>query len=310
MDEQALVTMLCGVELQTPLILASGVAGQNLDWFSEAARAGAGALVTKSASLAPREGHADPTVVEWEHGMINAVGLRNSGAAAIAQEIVALRSRLGAATVPVIASIFAETVSGFAAVTRALALAHPDLIEVNISCPNVESEFGRPFAAEAQSAAAVTRAVKDAASCPVIVKLSPNVADIVAIARAAVDAGADALCAINSVAGMVIDVASGRPVLSNRSGGVSGGAIRPIAVRAVYDITRALDVPVIGVGGVEHGRDVIEMLMAGATAVAVGTAVYIRGPAVFSDLLLEMVNCMDKHGYENLAALRGLAHRR
>ena len=308
MGEQGLAVSLCGLSLQTPLILASGVAGENREWLLEAARAGAGAIVTKSVSMEPREGHPEPTVVEWGHGLINAVGLRNSGAVAVSRDLVGLKEQLAKRGVPLIASIFADTVRGFADVARLIAGARPDMIEVNISCPNVEAEYGRPFATQARSAAAVTRAVKDAVYCPVIVKLSPNVTDIVAIARAVEQAGADAICAINSVTGMVLDLATGKPVLANKTGGVTGAAIRPIAVRCVWEISRAVKIPVIGLGGVEHGRDVVEMIMAGATAVGVGSAVYVRGPGVFSQILLELVDCMDEHGYGSLAEIRGLAH--
>jgi dihydroorotate dehydrogenase (NAD+) catalytic subunit len=309
-DEQSLAVSLCGRTLATPLILASGVAGENIDWLVDAARAGAGAVVSKSISVEPRAGHVEPTVIEWEHGLINAVGLRNSGAAVVAGQIAELKRRLARTGAPVIASVFAETVAGFAEVAGMIAGAAPDMIEVNISCPNVEAEFGRPFAADAASAAAVTRAVKGAVSVPVIVKLSPNVNDIAAIACAVEEAGADAICAINSLTGMVIDIASGRPALANRTGGVTGGAIRPLAVRCVYEITRAVKIPVIGLGGVERGRDIVELVMAGATAVGVGSAVYVRGPGVFSELLLQLVDCMDEHGYTSLDELRGLAHRR
>ncbi len=307
MDEQGLAVRLCGLTLPSPLILASGVAGENMQWLEGAARAGAGAVVTKSISMAPREGHPEPTVIEWGHGLINAVGLRNSGVVQARKDVSALRARLAPLGVPVIASIFAETVCGYAEVAAAMAEAQPDMIEVNISCPNVEAEYGRPFAADAGSAAAVTQAVKQAARCPVIVKLSPNVTDIVAIARAVEAAGADAICAINSLTGMVIDIATGRPSLANRTGGVTGAAIRPLAVRCVYEISRAVKVPVIGLGGVESGRDIVEMIMAGATAVGVGSAVYVRGPAVFSELLLQLVDCMDEHGYSSLDAIRGRA---
>lgn len=310
MDEQSLQVDLCGVTLPTPLVLASGVAGENWDWLVEAARAGAGAIVTKSISLEPREGHPEPTVIEWEHGLINAVGLRNSGAAVVSEGLLRLKPHLQRQGVPLIASIFAETVQGFAETAHAIAAARPDMIEVNISCPNVEAELGRPFAAEPESAAAVTRSVKDVAQCPVIVKLSPNVSDIVAIARAVEQAGADAICAINSLSGMVIDLASGKPVLANRTGGVTGAAIRPLAVRCVYEIVRAVKIPVIGLGGVTRGRDVVEMVMAGATAVGVGSAVYVRGPAVFSELLLQVVDCLAELGYESLDEVRGLAQRR
>ncbi len=309
MDEQTLVVTLCGRRLQTPLVLASGVAGENMQWLLDAARAGAGAVVTKSISLEAREGHPEPTVIEWGHGLINAVGLRNSGAPRVAQELAVLKQKLAALDVPLIASVFAETVRGYGDVTQAIAAAQPDMIEVNISCPNVEAEFGKPFAADPSSAAAVTRAVKDVARCPVIVKLSPNVTDIGAIARAVEEAGADAICAINSLTGMVIDLATGKPVLANRTGGVTGAAIRPIAVRCVYEIARAVKIPVIGLGGVEHGRDIVEMVMAGATAVGVGSAVYVRGPSVFSELLLQLVDCLDEHGYGSLDEIRGLTHR-
>lgn len=307
MDELGLAVDLCGFALQSPLVLASGVAGENMQWLENAARAGAGAVVTKSISMAPREGHPEPTVIEWGHGLINAVGLRNSGVAQAKRDVAALRRKLAPLGVPVIASIFAETVHGYAEVAAAMAEAQPDMVEVNISCPNVEAEYGRPFAADAASAAAVTRAVKQAAGCPVIVKLSPNVTDIVAIARAVEDAGADAICAINSLTGMVIDIGTGKPALANRTGGVTGAAIRPLAVRCVYEISRAVKIPVIGLGGVESGRDVVEMVMAGATAVGVGSAVYVRGPAVFSELLLQLVDCMDEHGYRSLADIRGRA---
>ena len=310
MDEHALAVNLCGRILPSPLVLASGVAGENTNWLLDAARAGAGAIVTKSISMAPREGHPEPTVIEWGHGLINAVGLRNSGAMVARQNLAELGPRLSALGVPLIASIFAETVHGFGEVAEVIATANPDMIEVNISCPNVEAEYGRPFASDAESAAAVTRAVKDAVRCPVIVKLSPNVTDIVAIARAVEDGGADAICAINSVTGMVIDIATGAPVLANRTGGVTGPAIRPIAVRCVYEITAAVKIPVIGLGGVEHGRDVVQMIMAGATAVGVGSAVYVRGPSVFSEILLQLVDCLDEHGYRSLDEIRGIAHRR
>jgi dihydroorotate dehydrogenase (NAD+) catalytic subunit len=308
-DESALAVSLCGLTLPTPLLLASGVAGENWDWLVEAARAGAGAIVTKSISAAPREGHPEPTVLEWEHGLINAVGLRNSGVDAVSESLLTLKPRLAALGVPLIASIFAETVHGFGEVAAGLASVQPDMIEVNISCPNVEAEYGKPFAADAASAAAVTRAVKEVARCPVIVKLSPNVSDIVSIAHAVEDAGADAICAINTMTGMVIDIATGKPVLANRTGGVSGAAIRPIAVRCVYEIARSVKIPVIGLGGVQHGRDVVEMIMAGAMAAGVGSAVYVRGPSVFSELLLQLVDCMDEHGYETLDEIRGLTQR-
>ena len=300
---------LCGVRLSNPLVLASGILGTSAELLHRVARCGAGAVTSKSCGPTPREGHPNPTVLDWGHGLINAVGLSNPGAD---EEVPILRdakARLIPLGVPLIASIFAETVEGFAEVARKVAEAKPDFIEVNISCPNVEAEFGRPFAADPRDAAAVTAAVRRAVSLPVIVKLSPNVADIAAIARAVEAEGADAIAAINSLGpGMVIDLDSGRPILANRAGGVSGPAIRPIAVRCVYDISRAVRIPVIGIGGVTGGRDAAEMIMAGATAVGVGTAVYYRGPEVFGHIRDELAAFMGTHGYSSVLQMRGVAH--
>jgi dihydroorotate dehydrogenase (NAD+) catalytic subunit len=300
---------LCGVRLHTPLVLASGILGTSVELLQRVAQCGAGAVTSKSCSPAPRAGHPNPTVLDWGHGLINAVGLSNPGADEEAPILRNAKARLAPLGVPLIASIFAETVEGFAKVARTVAEAQPDFIEVNISCPNVEAEFGRPFAADPRAAAAVTATVRKAVSLPIIVKLSPNVADIAAIARAVESEGADAIAAVNTLGpGMVIDLDAGKPILANRVGGVSGPAIRPIAVRCVYDVSRAVRVPVIGMGGVTCGRDAVEMIMAGATAVGVGTAVYYRGPEVFGQIRDELREFMGTHGYSSIAQMRGLAH--
>ena len=196
---------------------------------------------------------------------------------------------------------------------RIVAQARPDFIEVNISCPNVGSEFGEPFAANPQSAAEVTAFVVEAAAphaIPVIVKLAPNVPSIGRIARAVVEAGADALCAVNTMPGLIIDAESGQTVLANRSGGLSGPALKPIALKAVYDARRACpDIPIIGTGGVSSGQDAIEMLMAGATAVGVGSAIYYRGGDTLSLIRDEMLAWMAAHHITSLDDIRGLAHR-
>jgi len=211
--------------------------------------------------------------------------------------------------VPIIASIFGSTVEEFATVARTLNAANPDFIEVNISCPNVEAEMGRPFATDPEAAAQVTAAVKGATRLPVIVKLSPNVTDIASIARAVEEAGADAISAINTVSGMVIDVYSGMPILANRTGGISGPAIKPIALRCVYEITQAVRIPVIGIGGITSGRDALEMIMAGATAVGIGSAIYYRGVEAFGEILKEMQGLMRELGYHKIEEVRGIAHR-
>lgn len=300
---------LCGIPLRNPLVLASGILGTSAELLERVARCGAGAVTSKSCGPTPRAGHPNPTVLAWGHGLINAVGLSNPGADEEARILRDAKARLAPLGVPLIASIFAETVQGFGEVARKVAEAAPDFIEVNISCPNVEAEFGRPFAADARDAAAVTAVVRRAVSLPVIVKLSPNVPDIAAIARAVESEGADAISAINTLGpGMVIDTDSGKPILANRTGGVSGPAIRPIAVRCVYDVSRAVRVPVIGIGGVACGRDAAEMIMAGATAVGIGTAVYDRGPEVFAAIAEELLAFMATHGYTAVSQMRGLAH--
>jgi dihydroorotate dehydrogenase (NAD+) catalytic subunit len=306
-----LTTSLCGLTFSNPLVLASGILGTEAALLERVARCGAGGVTSKSCGPAPRSGHPNPTVLDWGPGLINAVGLANPGVEAEVAILREAKARLGPLGVPLIASIFAETVEGFGDVAHKVGGAEPDLIEVNISCPNVAAEFGRPFALDAQSAAAVTRRVKAAAPAPIpiAVKLSPNTPDLVPIARAVVEAGADALTAVNTVGpGMVIDLDSGGPILANRVGGVSGPAIRPIAVRCVYDLARAVDVPIIGTGGVCSGRDALEMILAGATLVGVGSAVYGRGPEVFAAIRKEMVDWMAAHGVQDLDEIRGKAH--
>jgi len=303
-----LAVEICGVKLSNPTVLASGIVGLSGGLLVRAARSGAGAVTTKSCGLEPRQGYPNPAVLDWGGGLINAVGLSNPGVEAMREEIAWAKARLAPLGVPVIASIFAETVQGFGIVAREVSQAQPDLIEVNISCPNVEAEFGEMFAAQPESASQVTRAVKANAAIPVIVKLSPNVPDIAAIACAVEAAGADAISAVNTFGpGMVIDLETGRPVLANRVGGVSGPAIRPIAIRCVYEICAQVRIPVIGLGGVSTGRDLAEMVMAGASAVGIGSAVHRRGLTVFREVCRELTDFMQEHGYKSLWDFRGMA---
>jgi dihydroorotate dehydrogenase (NAD+) catalytic subunit len=308
----SLAVRLCGVELANPLVLASGILGTQAELLVRMARAGAGAVTSKSCSLQPHAGHRNPTVLDWGGGLINAVGLSNPGVEAEIVELAAARGGLQSMGVPLIASVFAGVIGDFAEVARRMwEGARPDLLEVNVSCPNVEGELGRPFALDAASAAAATAAVRQAVPCPVIVKLSPNAPDLAGVARAVEDAGADAIAAVNTLGpGMLIDIRSGAPVLANRVGGVSGPAIHPIAVRCVYDICAAVRIPVIGIGGVTTGRDALEMILAGAAAVGIGSAVHYRGMDAFRLILHEMEALMEGCGYRNLDEMRGLAHDR
>ena len=292
---------LCGVQLPNPTVLTSGV-------MARVARAGAGGVTFKSCSLKPRPGYPNPTILDWGPGLINAVGLSNPGVEVMVEEIRAAKKNLAPLGVPVIASIFAETIYDFGTVARFISEAEPDLIEVNISCPNIDDRYRQMFAADPYVVAQVTRRVKQNTEIPILVKLSPNVTDVAKIARTAVDAGADGITAINSLGpGLILDVETCRPVLAHGTGGVSGPAMRPIAVRCVRDICRAVDVPVVAVGGVTSGRDVVEMILVGATAVGIGSAVHFRGLEVFREVRQELEDYMARHGYTDLEAFRGRA---
>jgi dihydroorotate dehydrogenase (NAD+) catalytic subunit len=303
-----LSTTLCGVRLPNPTVLASGVLGLSHEILIRVAEAGAGAVTTKSCSVKPRAGYHNPVVLDWGNGLINAVGLSNPGVEVMVEEIEAAKGRLGKLGVPIIASIFAETIYDFGTVARFVSEAKPDLIEVNISCPNIDDRYRQMFAADPYVAGQVTRQVKQNTDIPVLVKLSPNVSDVVAIARAVVEAGADGVTAVNSLGpGMVFDVETFRPVLAHGTGGISGPAMRPVAVRCVHDICKATDAPVLAMGGVATGRDVVEMTLVGASAVGIGTAAYHRGMDVFGQVVDELQQYMERRGFKRLADFRGKA---
>ncbi len=299
-------TELCGVRLANPTVLASGIMGVTGSSLCFAAANGAGAVTTKSIGIEKRKGHPAPIIVEWEKGLINAVGLSAPG---IESSLEELRHAVENSESPVIASIFAPTSNQFGEVAKAVSRAGPSLVEVNISCPNVESEFGKPFGADPKTAMEATKAAKKNSRCPVIVKLSPNVPNIKLIAQSVEKAGADAICAINTVGpGMLIDIKTAKPILANKCGGLSGPAIRPVAVRCIYDIYNAVKIPILGTGGVTYGRDAVELIMAGASAVGIGSAVHYRGIDVFKKVCNELKRFMDKEGYSSIEEFRGIAH--
>lgn len=305
-----LSTEICGVKLKNPTILASGILGISSELLVNVAQAGAGAVTSKSCGLLPRAGHPNPTVLEWKYGLVNAVGLSNPGVEEEVKELKKARIELKKLGVPLIASFFADKVDNFTLLAEKLSKAEPDFLEVNISCPNTESDLGRMFAAEAKTAAAVTRAVKKRTKIPLIVKLSPNVTDIKEIAKAVEAAGADAIAAINTVGpGMFINIESGKPILANKVGGLSGPAIRPIAIAKVFEICSVVKIPVIGIGGVTYGKDAVEMMMAGASAVEVGSAVYYRGIKVFEKINQEIKQFMKDHQLKKLSEFRGITHK-
>ncbi len=296
-----------GMNLSNPLVLASGVLGTSPSLMERAALSGAGAITSKSCGPEERSGHPNPVTVAWKFGVLNAIGLTNPGAHAEVSLLRETKARLAPLGVPLFASIFAPRLEDYGEVARIIAEAEPDLIEVNISCPNVASEFGTPFSASEESAAAVTRAVRKAVSLPISIKLAPNVPEINRIAQAVVAEGADAITAINTMPAMLIDATAAKPVLSNRTGGLSGPALKPIALRSVYEIAQAVSVPIIGTGGLSSGIDAAEMLMAGATLVGIGSAVINDGPSVFSRICTELATFMKDNGYAQLGDVRGKA---
>jgi dihydroorotate dehydrogenase (NAD+) catalytic subunit len=306
--EPGIKILLGNIKLNNPLVLASGVMGTSPKLLQRVALAGAGAVTAKSCGLRQREGHPNPVMLEWEHGLLNAIGLTNPGVEEEAVVLQLAKTHLAPLGVPLFASIFAGTVEEFGQVAAMIAQVKPDMIEVNISCPNVHDDFGLPFAADHKNAAAVTRVVRAAAGdIPIAIKLAPNVPDIGRIAKAVVDAGADVITAINTMPGMVIDADAVQPVLHNQSGGISGPALKPIALRCVAEVARSVDVPIIGTGGVLTGRDAVEMLMAGATGVGVGSALWYRGPEAFRLIKDEILTFMIEKGVRSIHDLIGKA---
>lgn len=301
-----LTTSLAGVRLENPTVLASGFLGVSSSSLIRVSESGAGAVTTKSIGLEERKGHPNPVVVEYSGGLLNAVGLSTPG---IDESVVELRKTLKNIKVPVIASIYGRKVSEYGRLSEIISKVKPHMIEANISCPNVEDEFGKPFATDPKVAGKVVKEIKSySGRIPLFVKLTPNVPDIKPIAKAVVDAGADGITAINTVGpGMAIDIRARKPVLSNKTGGLSGPAIKPVAVRCVYDITSVVDVPVIGVGGILSGEDAVELMMAGASAVGIGTGIMYRGMDVFRKVCGEVRDFMVEGGYSRLDEIIGKA---
>lgn len=300
-----LSTRLCGVRLENPTVLASGILGVTASSLARVARAGAGAVTMKSIGLEPRSGHDNPTMVEVSGGYLNAMGLPTPGVDESLKEMTQYRVL---SKVPIIASFYGADAEGFAEVAGRLD-GKADLLEANISCPNVGHEFGHPFAASPESAAEVVKRVKKAAKTPLLVKLSPNVPSIAEVARAVEKAGADGITAINTIGpGMVIDLKTRKPVLANRAGGLSGPAAKPVMVRCVYDIYEAVKIPILAVGGVTTGEDAAEAIMAGARAVGIGTGIKYRGIGIFDFVKRELRAFMEKEGFKKLKYMVGVAH--
>jgi dihydroorotate dehydrogenase (NAD+) catalytic subunit len=264
---------------------------------------GAGAIVTKSIGLKPREGYPNPTIVELEHGLLNAMGLPNPGIDNFSEEIKKLKN----INKPLIGSIFGSNAEEFVELARKMQNYGIDALELNMSCPHAKG-YGLEIGSDPELVKNITSEVKKNTKIPVFVKISPNLMNIVEIGIAAEKANADAIVAINTVKAMKIDLELKTPVLANKIGGYSGNAIKPIGVRCVYEIAKNVSIPIIGIGGITTGEDALEYIMAGASAVQIGSGVYYRNVDVFKKICKEIEQWMKQHKHENLSDLIGVAH--
>lgn len=305
MEKNPLSINLASLKLPNPTILASGIMGYSAESMNRILKAGAGAVITKSVGTEPRMGYANPTVVQAEGGLINAMGLPNPGIEVYAEEIKFSKTLLRA---PVIVSVFGYSADDYATVAKKATGAGADAIELNVSCPHVK-QTGAEIGQNPKLLSEVVQKVKATINKPLIVKLSPNVADISVLAQTAVKAGADALTAVNTLKAIAIDTETMMPILNNIKGGLSGAAIKPVALRCVYDIADACDVPIIGCGGVTNWRDAVEFFLAGASAVQIGTAVA-DNIEVFQSVTKGVETYLRKKHYGSLKEIVGLAHRK
>ncbi|MER3601505.1 MAG: dihydroorotate dehydrogenase [Nitrososphaerota archaeon] len=300
----SLETELVGLRLKHPFMNASGFYGITAPLLRRVYEAGASAVLTKSTSLRPVAGYDNPTMVELAVGYLNAIGLSSPGAEELAKE---LSSPL-LSGVPVIASIFGSSPEEMAAAGALLAqVPCVKALEINLSCPHVRG-VGLEVGSDPDLVAEITHRVKAAVRVPVIVKLSPNVADIVEIAAAAEKAGADALTAVNTLKALAVHPELKRPLLSHAYGGLSGPALKPVALRCVYELYEHVKVPIIGCGGIEGPLDAVEFLLCGARALQVGSALAKRGPGLFSELAQGLASYMEREGFRDIGELVGLAH--
>jgi len=299
-----LAVEIAGLKLSNPTMLAAGILGLSGSLLKEIANAGVGAVVTKSVGLKSRSGYSNPTVVQVGCGLLNAVGLPNPGIHRFVKEITEAKT----VGVPLIVSVYGFSSEEFAEVSSYAVKAGANALELNVSCPHVE-KTGSEIGQDPRLVREVVREVKRRVKKPVFVKLTPNVDDITEVAKAAVEGGADAITAINTVRAMAINVETAHPVLANKIGGLSGPAIKPIAVRCVYEICREVDVPVIGCGGITTWRDAVEFMLAGASAIQVGTAIAFKEIGIFKSLNRGINLYLKEKGFRSVKDIVGLSHR-
>ena len=284
-------------------MLASGIMDEDAGSMQRIIECDAGAIVTKSIGLDAREGYPNPTVIELNHGILNAMGLPNPGIEQYCQEIGQLKN----SKTPVIGSIYGADTQEFIELGKKMEAYDVSALELNLSCPHAKS-YGLEVGCDPKLVQEVTSSIKENVDIPVFVKLSPNVTNIAEIAIAAEEGNADAIVAINTVKGMKIDLELKKPILSNKIGGYSGKAIKPIGIRCVYEISKNVDIPIIGVGGVTTGEDALEYIMAGASAVQIGSGVYYRGIDIFKKICFEIEQLMKAYDYKKLTEIIGVAH--
>jgi dihydroorotate dehydrogenase (NAD+) catalytic subunit len=295
---------LCNAKLKNPTILAAGVLGSTASSLNWAARSGAGAVVTKSFGLHPNKGYANPTTVEVTGGIINAIGLSNPGVDLFYSELEKIER-----STPTVASIYGASGNEFAQIAAKVENL-VDLIELNVSCPHAQKGCGASIGEDPELTGEVVKAVKSAVEVPIIVKLTPNVTDIVEIALSAQKAGCDGLTLINSLGpGMKIDIDTANPILSNKFGGLSGPAIKPVALRCVFDVYEAVEIPVVGVGGISDYKDAIEFIFAGAKCVQIGTSIMYKGLDIFKEITDGIEKFMQDKEYESIDEMVGIAHK-
>jgi dihydroorotate dehydrogenase (NAD+) catalytic subunit len=305
-----LKTIFCGAEMKNPLVLASGVVWDSIPKLIECAKNGAGAVTMKTIMPEPRGGNPQPQTARFEAGLLNAVGLPSKGYLNMEEDWKQLNElRKIKPKIPLIASVGAtKNAKDFAKVAEFVARKKPDFIELDISCPNV-SKSGKLFATNASLSALIVEDVKKVTKkIPVLAKLTPPTCDLIEVAKACEEAGADGLTAINTMPAMVIDINKKKPVLSFKRGGMSGTALRPIAVRCIYDLYENIDIPILGLGGITTGKDAIELMQAGATAAGIGTAVIKKGTGIFAEIEKEMLEWMKENGFKNAKEIVGIAH--
>lgn len=296
-----------GMKLSNPLFLAAGILGTTASSMKMVARAGAGGIVTKSFSIEANDGYDNPTIVKIEGGVINSVGLASPGVEAKKEELKDLNEIRD--KTPVIASIYGDSEEIFADVANQTK-DYVDAFELNVSCPHAKCGFGSNIGENPELTHDIVSSVKDnIKDVPIIVKLTPNVTDITEIAKAAEDAGADALTLINSVGpGLRIDYKTARPILNNVFGGIAGPMIKPIALKCVYKTYEAVDIPLFGVGGIRTYKDALEFLYAGASLLQIGTSIMYEGPEIFKNITHDLSNFLEETGYKNVEEIIGLSH--